>query len=141
MKSTRQLWFAVCGIVATAAGAAMLRFFDPSTSRIFPPCLLHELTGWYCPGCGSLRAVHQLLLGNLSAAFAMNPLTVVLLPFLIYGIASFFSFQLRGRYFPSLALRASQVWGLGSAILLFGIVRNVPVYPFNLLVPGGMLNY
>jgi hypothetical protein len=117
----------------------MLRIFDPSTSLIFPPCLLHEVSGWYCPGCGSLRALHQLLHGNLSAAFAMNPLTIVLLPFLIYGIASWFSFQHCGRYFPSLARRASQVWGLGAAILLFGIVRNVPVYPFTLLVPGGML--
>ena len=23
-------------------------------------------------------------------------------------------------------------------VLLFGIVRNIPVYPFNLLVPGGL---
>ena len=25
-------------------------------------------------------------------------------------------------------------------MLLFGIVRNIPVYPFNLLVPGACLN-
>ena len=62
------------GLVAAAAGVAMLAVFDPATSGVFPPCPVRYLTGWYCPGCGSLRAVHQLLHGNLRAAWAMNPL-------------------------------------------------------------------
>ncbi|MGA8200207.1 MAG: DUF2752 domain-containing protein, partial [Candidatus Sulfotelmatobacter sp.] len=75
------------GMVAVAAAATVtLDFFDPATSGLFPPCPLHYLTGWYCPGCGSLRALHQLLHGNLSAAWALNPLTVLLLPFLVYGL-------------------------------------------------------
>jgi len=52
----------------------LLRVFDPATSGIFPPCPIRYLTGLYCPGCGSLRAMHALLHGELARAWAMNPL-------------------------------------------------------------------
>jgi hypothetical protein len=124
---------------AVAAGLAMLRVFDPATSGIFPPCPVHYLTGWYCPGCGSLRAIHQLLHGNLWAAWALNPLTVVLLPFLTYGLISRALFEIRGQGLPQPFLRAGWICALGAAIILFGIVRNLPLPPFELLAPGAML--
>jgi len=127
-------------VAASAVAIVMLRIFDPATSRIFPPCPVRYLTGWYCPGCGSLRAIHQLLHGNLPAAWAMNPLTVVLLPFLMYGLASFALFQIRGRGLPQPFLRAVWIRSLCAAIILFGIARNLSLYPFDLLAPGAMLH-
>lgn len=125
--------FLVCAAIAT------LHFFDPATSSVFPPCPLRYLTGWYCPGCGSLRALHQLLHGNLRAAWAFNPLTVLLLPFLAYGTTSYALFELRGRYLPRLFLPAVWIRALCAAIILFGIARNIPLHPFDLLAPGGSL--
>ena len=125
--------------MAAGVGLVVLRWFDPATSVIFPPCPLHALTGLYCPGCGSLRALHQLLLGNLGAAFAFNPLAVLSLPFLVYGSASYALFQIRGRYLPRRFLPASWIWTLLAAIILFAVLRNIPVHPFDLLAPGGML--
>src|ERR1700675_1423684 len=93
-------------LAAFAVALVMLRVFDPATSGIFPPCPLRYLTGWYCPGCGSLRAIHQLLHGNLRAACAMNALTVMLLPFLSYGLVSFLLVEWRGRGLPGPFLRA-----------------------------------
>jgi hypothetical protein len=131
----------LAAMFATAAGAVlMLRVFDPASSGVFPPCPLRYLTGWYCPGCGSLRAIHQLLLGNLRAAWAMNPLTVVLLPFLSYGLASHALNAIRGQALPGLLLPAVWIRALGAAIILFGIARNVPLHPFDLLAPGVMLH-
>ncbi len=127
-------------MAAFAAALAMLYFFDPATSSVFPPCPVRYLTGWYCPGCGSLRAMHQLLLGNLRAAWALNPLTVVLLPFLAYGTASYVLFQIRGKYLPRLFLPAVWIRALCVVIILFGIARNIPFHPFELLAPGGMLH-
>jgi hypothetical protein len=124
---------------ACAAGLVLLEHFDPATSGTFPPCPFRYLTGWYCPGCGSLRAIHQLLHGNLRAAWAMNPLTVVLLPFLTYGLASFALFELRGRGLPQPFLRAAWIRALCAAIILFGIARNLPMHPFDLLAPGATL--
>jgi hypothetical protein len=123
-------------LAAFAAVVVPLRVFDPATSSVFPPCPLRYLTGWYCPGCGSLRAMHQLLHGNVGAAWAMNPLTVVLLPFLIYGLASFALFEIRGEGLPQPFLRGSWIRALCAAIILFGIARNVPLHPFDLLAPG-----
>ena len=126
-------------LAAFAVAVVMLRVFDPATSGIFPPCPLRYLTGWYCPGCGSLLAIHQLLRGNLRAAWAMNPLTVVLLPFLTYGLASFALFEIRGEGLPQPFLRAAWIRALCAAILLFGIARNLPLHPFDLLAPGTIL--
>ena len=115
-------------LAVCAAGVVMLRVFDPATSGIFPPCPVHYLTGWYCPGCGSLRAIHQLLHGNLRAAWALNPLTVVLLPCLTYGLASFVLFEVRGQGFPS---RSCERGGFGRCVGrlfclgLFGIFRCI----------------
>src|SRR5580698_11496053 len=111
----------LAAMLATVAGMILLEIFDPATSGIFPPCPVHYLTGWYCPGCGSLRAIHQLLHGNLRAAWALNPLTVVLLPFLTYGLASFALFKLREQELPQPYLRASWIRALCVVIILFGI--------------------
>jgi hypothetical protein len=127
-------------LAAFAAGVVTLRIFDPATSSVFPPCPLRYLTGWYCPGCGSLRAMHQLLHGNVGAAWAMNPLTVLLLPFLIYGLASFALFEIRGEGLPQPFLRGSWIRTLCAAIILFGIARNLPLHPFDLLAPGMILH-
>jgi hypothetical protein len=127
-------------VLGAVAAVVMLRLFDPATSGLFPPCPLRYLTGWYCPGCGSLRAMHQLLQGNLRAAWALNPLTILLLPFLAYGTASHALFEIRGQHLPRLFLPAVWIRALCAAIILFGIARNIPVHPFGWLAPGGVLH-
>lgn len=126
-------------LTLVTAALTVLRVFDPATSGLFPPCPLRALTGWYCPGCGSLRAFHQLLHGNLGNALALNPLAVFSLPFLAYGLASYTSFVIRGRYLPRVFLPAVWIRALCVGIVVFGIVRNLHGYPFCLLAPGGAL--
>jgi Protein of unknown function (DUF2752) len=137
-NDNRWLSFVMLGMIATAA---MLWIFDPATSGLFPPCPVRYLTGWYCPGCGSLRAIHQLLHGNLWAACALNPLTVTLSPFLSYGLVSHALYEIRGCGLPQPFLRARWIQALCAAIILFGIVRNLPLHPFDLLAPGAMLRF
>ena len=119
----------------------LLRAFDPATSTLFPPCPFRYLTGLYCPGCGSLRAIHQLLHGNLGAAWAMNPLSMLLLPFLAYGLACEAVFFLRGSRMPQFTLPGAYIRALCVSILLFGLARNLPFHPFDLLAPGAMLKF
>jgi len=129
------------GVAASGlAGGIVLRLFDPATSGIFPPCPFHYLTGLYCPGCGSLRAIHQLLHGNLEAAWAMNPLTVLLLPFVGSALAAEAIVQIRGRRLTRWILPAFWIQVLCGIIVVFGVVRNLPLYPFNLLAPGATLH-
>lgn len=133
----RSVW--LLAAIFGAAFAVMLRFYDPATSGVFPPCPVHYLTGWYCPGCGSLRALHQLLQGNVRAAWSMNPLTLIFLPFLSYGLALRALAEIRGQGLPRVFLPALWIRALCAAIILFGIVRNLPLHPFDLLAPGAML--
>jgi hypothetical protein len=128
-------------LVLLATGLVLLRIYNPATSTLFPPCPLHYLTGWYCPGCGSLRAIHQLLQGNLQAAWAMNPLSMLLFPFLGYGLGREGISYLRGQPSPQFAMPGAWISALCAVIVLFGIVRNLPFHPFDLLAPGGMLKF
>ena len=131
----------LAGIGIVAVALALLRLFDPASSGIFPPCPVHYLTGWYCPGCGSLRAIHALLHGDLHRAWAMNPLTIALLPFIAYGLVSEILVGLRGRGLPQPRFSSSAIYSLGCVIVLFGVIRNLPMHPFSWLAPGAMLGF
>jgi uncharacterized protein DUF2752 len=123
-------------VFAAAIAATVLYRLDPANGGLFPPCPFRALTGWYCPGCGSLRALHQLLHGNLRLAFAFNPFTVLTLPFLVYGSVSYGWFELRHRQLPRVFLPGWAIHGLALAVIVFCVVRNLG-YPFSLLAPGG----
>jgi uncharacterized protein DUF2752 len=104
---------------------AILFFFDPARAGIFPACPLHQYTGWWCPGCGTTRALHQLLHGNLREAFRLNPLAVVGLPLLGFFVV----------YRERVILKPDWFWVLFGAVVMFGVLRNIPAYPFTLLAP------
>jgi hypothetical protein len=61
---------------------AVLFFFDPSETAIFPPCLIRLYTGWSCPGCGATRALHALLHLRLEEAWRYNKLWTAAAPVL-----------------------------------------------------------
>ena len=112
-----------------------LFLFDPASSIFYAPCIFHKLTGFCCPGCGSLRALHQILHGNLVKAFGLNPLMVLSLPFLGYVFLSRVVLVGRKRSKPGVFIPDFWIWIIGTVILGFWILRNIPLYPFSLLTP------
>jgi len=116
-------------------GLTFLYIFNPSGSIFYAPCPFHALTGFHCPGCGTLRGLNQLLHGHIGAAFGLNPLMVVLLPFLGFSLLSYIIAGISGRRLPNVFIPASFIWGLLGFIILFWILRNIPFYPFSLLAP------
>ena len=124
MVSDRAKSIGVTALFA-AVGLAIVFAVDPTRVSLFPPCPLHRYTGLWCPGCGTTRALHQLLHGNLAAAFRFNPLAISLLPVVGY-------LAVRGE---SLALKPIWIWTLLGVVVVFGVLRNIPVYPFTLLAP------
>lgn len=76
----RWQWFAV---LALAALAVPLYLFDPATGG-FPACPFRSITGLLCPGCGSQRAVHELLHGNIGPAFHANAFLPISIPLLSF---------------------------------------------------------
>ena len=63
--------------VAGLAAGALLYVVDPNQPGHYPTCPFLALTGLYCPGCGALRATHDLLHGDVAGALARNPLAVL----------------------------------------------------------------
>ncbi len=64
-----------------AAGAVILYRFNPATVHFYPSCVFHALTGLQCPGCGTTRALHHLLHGDVAGAFRLNAMLFVAVPF------------------------------------------------------------
>ncbi len=128
-RGKRRHFLALITLAALTASVALLAVFDPASAGFFPPCPFHFLTGLDCPGCGSLRGLHQLLRGHPVAAFQLNPLMVLALPFEVYAVASWLLRQLNGRSLPCFMVRPAPIWALLAAILVFWVFRNTPFYP------------
>lgn len=98
--------------------------FDPAHFH-FPPCPFKTITGWLCPGCGSQRAIHQALHGQLGNSFQLNPL---FLPAVAYGVSSFIAAKFFPECWPFLR---KKFFGLHAAyisllvIITFWIGRNI----------------
>lgn len=111
-------------VLALAPVLGLLYWVNPAMSRLFPPCPLHWLTGLHCPGCGTLRAVHLLLHGDVRGALGMNALTVVLLPVLGLLLVR-----------PRWGYTRWAPWVAFGVLVVYGVVRNIPVWPLTLLAP------
>ena len=67
-------------VIYTILGSGLIAVyatFNPESLSFFPSCPFHSITGLHCPGCGSQRAIHDLLHLNFFQAFSHNPLIVL----------------------------------------------------------------
>jgi hypothetical protein len=114
-------------LVAAAAGGALgvLAAVDPHQPGHYPTCPFLALTGWFCPGCGSLRALHDLTQLDVAGAWGMNPLLLVVLPFLLVT----WVLWTRRRVLDapkSWLLPGWAVLGILGLMVAYGVARNVP---------------
>ena len=106
-------------VLAVFAVAGFLFFVDPARAFGWADCPFHALTGFHCPGCGTLRCLHALLGGRFTDAAGYNPLTVTLLPFLAYPFLSNVMTLLRGRGLPPARVPISLQYALVVVIFIF----------------------
>ena len=109
----RSLWIIVGG------AALVLALF-------LPTCPFHALTGLHCPGCGSTRALHALFTGHPLQAIGFNLLAVLAVPVVLYVLI---------RRPSTDKLRQAWIIAFLAVVILFGILRNIPLSPFDLLAP------
>jgi len=102
----------VAGVAVAGASVLTLFLFDPAHYHFYPTCYFHLLTGLYCPGCGALRATHQLLHGHIGAAARLNLLVVLSLP--------------AAALWRLLGIRPRWIWILLACCAAFTVARNVP---------------
>ena len=130
---TKRVTWLLTGGAALGATLAILYFYAPTEYAFYPRCFLHSMTGLSCPGCGCLRAVHQLLHGEVAAAFRLNPLFLLSLPIAACAaLAQMLGFRTNRMLFARFQ-RPAWIWSVFGIILAFGILRNVPI---RLLFPS-----
>lgn len=116
-----------------AVSVLLLYFFVEPKNGNLPKCLFHEITGFYCPGCGVQRSFHSLLNGRLLDAMNYNLLFILFLPMIIF----FLSTYLLGKKINANSIIYKKKFSFTVVIIFisFWILRNVPFTPFNWLAP------
>jgi Protein of unknown function (DUF2752) len=129
-RPRHRLWPAVAAPLASlgTAGTAVayLAVVDPTAMRFRVACPFLAVTGHYCPGCGSVRAMDALLRGELGEAVGRNPLAVAVLPV----VAALWFAWLR-RHVTDAPRRVVapgwMLWSFVGAVLVFWVLRNLPI--------------
>ena len=118
-----------------ALGLAVVYLVDPRVQGVYPVCPFLGITGFHCPGCGTLRALHTLMRGDVSAAFGYNALAMLSLPFIAYSGArgALEAFGLPSP--PRAFIPHRWIWASLAGIIAFWALRNIPVPPFAALAP------
>lgn len=97
---------------------------DPSASAVFPRCTFLSLTGYKCPGCGSQRAIHSLLNGDVVGAFRYNALLLISIPWIALCVYA----ESRRVRNPRLYARLNApllIWLFLAMVLLWWLLRNI----------------
>ncbi len=126
---------AFSGLIASIAGLLVVRSFNPTNAGFFPQCPFYVLTGLACPGCGLTRGTHALLNGNVLSALGFNAMLIILVPVGIYAFLALLSIAVRGRGLPRSNISTNVFWAIFAAFIIFGVLRNLPFYPFTVLAP------
>ncbi len=126
----------VAPIALVAALALFYFLFDARTITWLPQCPFHFLTGLYCPGCGSQRALSSLLHGEVLQATRFNILMVASLPLLFYSaIVQVINKTTGNTFIQKIFYSSTFVRVVLFVILVFWLLRNLTVFPFYYLSP------
>ena len=97
---------------------------DPSSSGLFPRCVFLSMTGFKCPGCGSQRAIHALLHGDVIGAFRYNAFLLIAIPWIALCLYA----ESRRVPNPRLYARLNSpllIWLFLAMLLLWWLLRNI----------------
>jgi len=124
-----------------AAAVFVVYRFNPGRDPFTPACSFYGTTGLYCPGCGMTRALHSIMNGHFGEAFSYNPLWPFFALLILGSLCLWFYFLLTGKnsFNPVnrfLAKHPCYCIITAAAVILFWILRNIPIFPFTVLAPS-----
>lgn len=113
-------------LLAIALLGAFCALTKPGSTAWIPECPFHALTGLYCAGCGTLRALHCLLTGDIGSTVRCNALLLPALVLLLAGIAGDLASPGGGLF--RAGSRSSMIIGACFLVVsvVFSILRNLP---------------
>jgi hypothetical protein len=104
----------------------MIRLRDPHIPGSFPECPSIALTGFYCAGCGSMRAMRDLTDGKIGEAFSHNILLPLAAAWLVWWFISYTGSKI-GKEIKRPPSGYKFTLGLLIVIVVFIILRNIPM--------------
>ncbi|MBK9249805.1 MAG: DUF2752 domain-containing protein [Ignavibacteria bacterium] len=132
LSERQKAWILLIGVVFFAA---FLFIYNSKTMHFLPRCPFFWATGYYCPGCGTTRGLHRLLHGDFIGALHANILMIVTVPYILYSFISYLFLNILSKNLPPIIFKPIVVQLLAAFTIVFWLVRNIPVYPFTLLIP------
>lgn len=114
---------------------ALYFFYNPANNSFFPKCLFYKATNLHCPGCGTQRAIHNILQGNILAGLRHNILIALVILVLGYKTALYILKKLFKKEYNSLLNNSIVTKSVLILVILFWILRNIDIYPFTFLAP------
>ncbi|KQX66652.1 DUF2752 domain-containing protein [Angustibacter sp. Root456] len=126
-------------LLVAASGLAAVAVRDPHTPGAWGFCPFLLATGRPCPFCGGLRAVSDVLHGDVVAAAHSNALVLVAVPFAVASLVVWLVRRWRGRG-DELVPWATRATALGGVALVaaFWLVRLLPGIAW--LTPSDLLS-
>lgn len=116
---------AVAAVGLAAAAAIALR--DPHVPGSWGFCPFLRVTGLYCPGCGGLRAMNDLVHLRVLDALHSNAIGVLLVSLVGLGWLIWLTARIRGRPARLDRFVTSAVgWAAVVVIVGFAVLRNTP---------------
>lgn len=123
-------------LLAILGVAVLFYVLNPEEHELFPKCMFHSLTGAYCPGCGSQRAIHALVHLNFAGVINYNFLFLPAALLFVYHYLHPHLNRILGWKLPNLFYLKYTPWIILAVVVLFWILRNLPWHPFSALAPG-----
>ena len=100
-------------------------FFNKYTG-IYIPCIIREITGYKCPGCGITHLVFYLLQLDFHKAFISNPLVFIYMPFILVYFIYLDYLYIYDKKDKILKRIPNIIWIILIIItLLYGVIRNL----------------
>ena len=112
----------------TAGGALVIYLVLRRLTGFSVPCLFHTITGFKCPGCGVTHMLDSLLSLDIKGAREANAFIFFTSPFLIFEIIYELFMPHNNSRFKHVNNALLIVYCF--ALIIFGITRNLPSYPF-----------
>lgn len=105
---------------------ALLHFRDPHVEGSYGLCPIYELFGVYCPGCGGMRAMHNLTDGNIIDSLHSNLLAVPLVLAFAVFVIDWLRRARRGQRWRMPSINPVLVWSFFGLLAVYTVLRNTP---------------
>ena len=114
-----------------AAAALVYLYFTGEGEGAGIPCMFHQITGFYCSGCGASRALRSVLHLDFYQALRYNAVFTFALPLIAFYFGAVgFSYIRFGKDKISEKISMKIIWIIIALALIYGILRNIPAFSF-----------